>query len=88
MTVLERLHLKELRQGLDLLNKLLSECKIIRDGEILKNQSAEKAANRLAIGTEEGRFHKKIMNMKSISETDFIQFKKDFIKKLSQIKFN
>ena len=88
LTVLDRLKLRENKSGTHLLENLIGECKKIRDGVSLVDLSAEEAAKRLAIGTQVGKYHNKALQMRGLQESEYLQFKEEFIKKLESTKLN
>jgi translation elongation factor EF-1alpha len=88
LTVLERLQQKEKSSNTHVLGNLIGECKRIRDGVSLKDLSAQEAANRLAIGTQVGKYHNKALQMKGLEGHEYNEFRKEFIDKLKETKLN
>jgi translation elongation factor EF-1alpha len=88
LTVLERIQLREKKSGNHLIQSLIAECKRMRDGVSLKDLSAEEAAKRLAIGTQQGKFHNKALKMRGLDPSEFENFKKEFIEKLKATKLS
>jgi translation elongation factor EF-1alpha len=88
LTVLERLSLKDQKSGTHLLQSLIGECKRMRDGVSLKDLSQEEAAKRLAIGTQQGKFHSKALQMRGLDASEYEKFKEEFLNKLANCKIN
>jgi len=88
LTVMERLEQKEKKSGTHLLQSLIAECKKMREGVSLKDLSASEAAKRLAIGTQQGKYHNKALNMRGINQEDFEKFRETFIQNLGNLKLN
>ncbi len=88
VTLKERLDMKTLRSKNAEFDGLLAEIKRLKIGNSLKDLTQDEAAKRLAIGTLQGKFHNKALQMRGITQNDFEKYKKEFLKILLSTKFS
>jgi hypothetical protein len=84
-TVNERVA-RKLHRGLELvLSGLEREFRFLVEGSILTDLSDQELAQRLAIGTMEGKYHAKALSWKGLSLSDFIHIRDEFVSLLDNI---
>ena len=88
ITVMDRIKNKQSRGDLSEIQIFITETKQLRDGVTLKELSQEEAAKRLAIGTQQGKYHNKALQMKGIEDKDFVEFKEKFKKIYTETRKN
>lgn len=72
---------KNLRTTEHLLSRILKELRLLANGDILSNLSDADLAKRLAIGTQEGKHHRRGLKWKGVSQSDF----KTYVEKFDKI---
>jgi len=88
ITVMDRIKNKQSRGDLSEIQIFITETKQLRDGVTLKELSQEEAAKRLAIGTQQGKYHNKAIQKKGIEDKDFVEFKEKFKKIYTETRKN
>lgn len=78
-SVYQRLQKKLLRENHEL-SRLLKELKTLAEGDILSDLSDADLAQRLAIGTKEGKHHQRALRWKGVSQAEFQEYLTNFEK--------
>lgn len=78
-SVLERLTRKRTRSTQIVLNGLCKELRTLADGTLLDGLTDEEMAQRLAIGTVEGKYHQRALRWKGIGSADFLRLRSKFV---------
>ena len=78
LTVQERVARKQKRGNRMLIDALLKELRLLRNGTVLHGLSNVELAQRLAIGTMEGRFHQRAMKWKGLELEEFESRREQF----------
>lgn len=85
LTVNQRLN-KQLRKENYEITTLLSELNRLSKGELLDNLNDDEKAQRLAIGSNTGKYHNRAVEWKGLDKDTFIKYKKEFIELVKKIK--
>jgi len=84
ITLRDRINLKEMKTKFAEYENIIAEIKRLKLGVSLKDLTEDEAAKRLAIGTKQGKFHTKALQMRGITQEDFDKYKKEFLEILSK----
>lgn len=79
LTVYDRLKLRTAGSNTHILQRFIAEVKDLALGANLLSLSEDEVAKRLSIGTQQGKYHSKALQMKGLDQGQYENFKKSFI---------